>query len=309
MLINTMPHTDIKSEGWISRLPQNVRPYALLMRLDRPIGVWLLLLPCWWGMMVATRGLQGFFGYDWAVVGLFALGAVVMRAAGCIINDLWDRKLDAQVERTQNRPLASGAVSVRGALVLLAALLLLGLLILLGIRSYTVFILGLCSLPLIISYPYMKRITWWPQLFLGLSFGFGVLIGYAAISQELGIVAYLLYASCICWTIGYDTIYAHQDKADDMLVGIKSTALLFGKRSKVIVGLFYLASFLLLVTAVTIEGVTPLVIALMAIAWLHLVWQIFRWQPEDAENSLQIFKSNRDYGLIVLVILSLNSFA
>jgi 4-hydroxybenzoate polyprenyltransferase len=188
-----------------------VRPYALLMRLDRPIGWWLLLLPGWWAIALAGGGVQGLSGWDWTMLVLFFFGAIIMRGAGCIVNDLWDRDLDAKVERTKARPLASGEVQIWQACAFLAVLLFLGLLILLATDSAVAFWLGLLSLSFIVAYPYMKRITWWPQAFLGLTFNFGVPMGWAAATGFLSWPALFLYAGAFFWTLGYDTIYAHQD--------------------------------------------------------------------------------------------------
>lgn len=291
--MNTKNHTDIKQEGWARRvLPPSLAPYAYLGRFDRPIGIWLLLLPGWWSIMLASGGVARMDGKAWMIFVLFGIGAVLMRAAGCVVNDLWDRKLDAQVERTRMRPLASGAVSVRQALVFLFILLLMGLVVLLQFNALTIF-LGALSLPLIAAYPLMKRITWWPQLFLGFTFNFGALMGWSAVTGEIGLSALLLYAGGIFWTLAYDTIYAHQDKEDDALAGIKSTARLFGEKSKPWVERFFVAAWLLIYIA---SGMKVLLIASAA----HMIWQRVEWNPEDSASSLRIFRSNRDFGLLVL---------
>jgi len=271
------------------------------MRLDRPVGIWLLLLPSLWGIVLALGGAHNIDIRTLYIIALFTLGAVIMRGAGCVINDIWDRDIDKQVERTRTRPIASGKISVKKALMFLATLLLMGLIILLQFNITTV-ILGIITLPLIISYPLMKRITWWPQLFLGLTFNFGVLMGWSAIAGGIGLSPILLYIGAIFWTVGYDTIYAHQDKDDDSLIGVKSTALKFGDKSKLWVAGFYALSFMLISVAILPnEKITiPLIIALSMLA-LHFAWQIKSWNPNDQESSLRIFKSNRNAGLIALL--------
>jgi 4-hydroxybenzoate polyprenyltransferase len=215
--------TDIRSGGWIDRLaPVWLRPYLKLARLDRPIGTWLLLFPCWWGLALASKGWP-----DPELLIAFALGSVVMRGAGCTYNDMVDREFDARVERTRRRPLPSGAISLRAAAVFLALQLLAGLAILFTFNTITI-ALGIASLALVFTYPFMKRVTWWPQAFLGLTFNWGVLMGWSAVTGDISLPALLLYTGAIAWTIGYDTIYAHQDKEDDALIGLRSTALLFG---------------------------------------------------------------------------------
>lgn len=292
------PFTDIpESNSLIARLPEGWRPYARLMRLDRLIGAWLLLLPCWWGVALAGDG----FPDLWLMV-LFAVGAVVMRGAGCVINDIYDRKLDRLVERTRARPLASGEISLPRALLFLCVLLLLGLGILLLFNRVTV-IVGALSLMLVFTYPLMKRVTWWPQLFLGFAFNWGVLMGGAAVMGEIGLPHVLAYIAGIFWTLGYDTIYAHQDKRDDALVGIKSTALLFGDRSVRWVALFYALALGFLALAGWAEGDE---LGQQAYLWGLLIAacfaavQLVLWKPDDQENCLRRFKANRAFGLIVL---------
>lgn len=297
--VNTKPHTDIKRLLWIEQiLPAFLRPYAYLMRLDRPIGIWLLLLPGWWSIFLASGGFAKVTFWGWACLMLFWMGAIIMRGAGCVINDLWDRDLDKMVERTQSRPIASGQVTPRMAFAFLALLLLLGMLILLCFDR-TTFILGLVTLPLIATYPLMKRITWWPQAFLGLTFNFGALMGWSAIHGGLSAAPFILYLGAIFWTIGYDTIYAHQDKEDDALAGIKSTARLFaGHSKKWIIGL-YGAFLLCLGIVLAINGGNLIWLALPA---AHMIWQIYIWNPDDHASSLRVFKSNRDLGFLVLLM-------
>ncbi len=218
-----MSYTDIKTDTWLDRtLPPALMPYAQLMRLDRPIGTWLLLIPCWWGVTLACPKIPNI----WFMV-LFALGAVVMRGAGCVVNDIYDRNLDKQVERTRTRPLASGEVQLWQALVFLVLLLVIGFGILLLFNHFTMG-LGVSSLLLVFTYPAMKRISWWPQLFLGFTFNWGALMGWSAVTNNLSISVILLYIAGVFWTLGYDTIYAYQDRNDDERVGVKSTARFLG---------------------------------------------------------------------------------
>lgn len=306
--VNTNTHTDIKRLPWIERhIPEEFRPYAYLARLDRPIGIWLLLLPGWWGIVLASGGFFGMSLYAWLVFILFGIGAIVMRAAGCVINDLWDRDLDKKVERTKERPLAAGTVNAKQAMSFLAGLLTAGLLILLSMNRLTV-ILGIMTIPLIIAYPLMKRLTWWPQAFLGITFNFGALMGYSAISGSIGISSLLLYLGGICWTLGYDTVYAHQDKEDDALAGMKSTALLFGSESGKWVKRFYELTTLLLVFAVLLTSGSLWTTILVLMASSHLLWQMTEWNPKDSASSLKIFRSNRDFGLLILLALGFGNY-
>lgn len=295
-----MTYTDIKTEGWISRLPEQWQPYALLMRLDRPIGWWLLLLPGWWGIVLGANGVQGMYGSDFRMMITFLCGAVIMRGAGCIINDLWDRDLDKQVERTKLRPLASGEINLIQAGIFLFSLLFTGFIILLQTAWVTIG-LGMLAMLFVVAYPVMKRITWWPQAFLGLTFNFGALMGWGAATSYLGLEAFTLYIAGIFWTLGYDTVYAHQDKADDELVGIKSTARLFEDRSPYWIGVFYMLSmaFLFLTALIAHSGLVTY--ALLIIPAMHLMNQLREWDMYDPENSLVIFKSNRNFGLYVLL--------
>lgn len=297
----TMTFTDIRFD-LVEKLPAGARPYALLMRLDRPIGWWLLLLPAWWAISLSAGGVQKFSWYDWYLFVLFFFGAIVMRGAGCIINDLWDKDLDAKVERTKDRPLASGAVKSWQAVAFLLFLLFVGLFVLVQ-TSALAFWLGLFSMAFVVSYPYMKRITWWPQAFLGITFNFGVLIGWSAVTGSLSMPAVIMYAGAFFWTLGYDTIYAHQDKDDDMMVGIKSTALLFGDRSKKCVAMFYGAAWSLLALALFLSDASILSQGLIILPGLHLMLQILNWRPDDKASSLRWFKSNRDCGLLFLFAL------
>lgn len=293
-----MKFTDINFDV-TRRLPEKVQPYALLMRLDRPIGWWLLLLPGWWSIVLASGGVAHMGAREWWIFLLFFMGAVVMRGAGCVVNDLWDRKLDMQVERTQLRPLASGAVGVKQAIVFLAVLSFLGLLILLQMNVLTI-ILGFLSIPLILIYPFMKRITWWPQVFLGLTFNFGALMGWAAVTGTIGLPAILLYAGGILWTLGYDTIYAHQDKSDDMMAGIKSTALLLGEESRKMVAVCYTIALVLFFTALVLSGQHWLSLLIVFPA-IHAAWQVLMWDMQDPASSLAMFRANQIFGLLFLI--------
>lgn len=298
-----MTHTDINSKGWLARLPASWQPFAVLMRLDRPIGTWLLLLPGWWAIGLSSGGWLTTNAHDAWLFVLFGIGAVVMRGAGCVINDLWDRDFDRAVERTRLRPLASGAVSIKAALGFIAFLLLIGLGILLQL-PFVAILLGLLTLPLIVSYPLMKRMTWWPQFFLGITFNFGALIGWAAVTGVISLPALLIYIGGILWTLGYDTIYAHQDKDDDALIGVKSTARKFGAASKRWVAGFYAGAFVLMALGFLIGGVGMSGVLLLAAA-THLVWQVKAWDMNDPASSLKLFKSNRDFGLILLLAVAL----
>lgn len=300
-------HTDLRYMNWIERVPEKYRPYIYLARLDRPIGVWLLLLPCFWGVFLASSQLSGLsFKSLWLMI-LFFLGAVIMRSAGCVINDIWDRKLDAQVERTSERPLADGTVSVAQALVFLAALLFAGFCILIMFNGTTI-MLGLFAVPLIILYPFTKRITFWPQAVLGLTFNFGALMGWSAVMDSIGFPAVFLYVAAFFWTLGYDTIYAHQDKEDDVLIGIKSTALKFGEQSKKWVSGFYCSMLVSFALALALSSVNLIALPGIALIAVHLFWQISNWDIDDPENSLKIFQSNRDLGLLIFAVIFISGF-
>ncbi len=276
-------------------------PYLRLMRLDQPAGTWLLLLPCWWGVAFSAE----YFPNLWLMF-LFALGAVVMRGAGCVVNDIYDRKLDRLVERTKHRPLASGEIALPQAFVFLALLLGLGFCLLLLFNRLTM-LLGALSLILVFAYPLMKRVTWAPQLFLGLAFNWGALMGGAAALGKLDFPHILLYIAGIFWTLGYDTIYAHQDKRDDAAAGIKSTALLFADRSPRWVALFYALTLVFLAFAGWAEGDgmgRVYTWGLLAAACFALV-QLALWKPDDPPNCARRFNANRDFGLIVLAAIVL----
>lgn len=293
-------HTDIRTGTWVDRwLPAGLRPYARLARLDRPIGTWLLLFPGWWAIALATPAGQT---PDLRLMALFAIGALVMRGAGCTVNDILDRKLDAQVERTAVRPIPSGQVTVRQALVFLVAQLLAGFLVLIQLNWLSIW-LGVASLALVFSYPLMKRITWWPQAFLGLTFNWGAIMGWTAVTGSLDAPALLLYAGCILWTLGYDTIYAHQDKEDDARIGIKSTALLFGDRSRRWVSVFYAGAFILWAAAVAPLGHQWAMALPLLITGILLAGQVRGWDPDDPADSLATFKASRFVGWALLLAI------
>ena len=287
---------DSERRGLIGVLPRRVRPYASLIRLDRPIGTWLLFWPCAWS--VALTGVGG----RWNLFGWFLLGAFAMRSAGCAYNDLVDRDLDRAVERTRLRPLASGRVSARSAWILIGCLCALGLLVLLQLKPAAQ-LAALASLALVAAYPFMKRITWWPQAWLGLVFSWGALVGWPAVTGVLGWPPLLLWVGTVFWVLGYDTFYAIQDQEDDALVGVKSTARLFGARTPAMVGLFYVLA--VIGWGASIWQVRPDWVALAALApaALQLAGQIIRADPSDGELALRLFRSNRFTGLLVFLAM------
>ncbi|MEO1222896.1 MAG: 4-hydroxybenzoate octaprenyltransferase [Pseudomonadota bacterium] len=300
------PFTDIRIGGWIDRqLPDPWRPYGRLMRLDRPIGTWLLLLPCWWGLALAERPDGAAWPSLWLAL-LFAIGAFVMRGAGCTVNDLVDAEFDARVERTSIRPIPSGEVSKFRALVLLLCLMLVGLIILLQFNMMTVW-LGVASLALVFPYPLMKRVTYWPQLWLGLTFNWGALMGWSAVTGSIfgpeNWPAWLLYVAGIFWTLGYDTIYAHQDKEDDALIGVKSTALRLGAASRRWIAGFYAITILLLAAAIAGASLNPWAFAILGLAAIQLCWQVAAWRMDEPADSLAKFQSNTGFGLLVTLAL------
>jgi 4-hydroxybenzoate polyprenyltransferase len=284
--------SDIKEQHFFFRIsPLTWHAYLRLIRIDRPVGTWLLFLPCLWSLSLAHKNLNTATIEYIKSAALFGLGAFLMRSAGCIINDLWDRDLDAKVERTKTRPLASGAISIKKALIFLSALLTCALGVLLQFNLLTI-ALGFASFFLVLLYPLMKRVTWWPQLFLGLTFNWGALMGYTALTGKIETPAIFLYMVGIFWTLAYDTIYACQDAEDDALIGIKSTALLFGDKVKIWVGGFFVLSLGFLAFS------TNNILFLLP-AFMHAGWQIYSWNKNSPSSSLQIFKSNIYFGLFV----------
>jgi 4-hydroxybenzoate polyprenyltransferase len=284
--------------NWVdTHAPPWSRPYLRLARLDRPIGSWLLLLPCWWSAALAA-GVAHELSQLPLQIALFFVGAFAMRGAGCTWNDITDRDLDARVERTRSRPIPAGQVSVLQAMLFLVAQALIGLAVLLQFNRFAV-LTGVASLVIVAIYPFMKRITWWPQIVLGLAFSWGALMGFAATFARIDATALVLYAGSIAWVIGYDTIYAHQDAEDDALIGIKSTARLFGTRTAQALVVFYGLAVLLIGVALALAGARlPAWIGLAAFA-AHLFWQISRLRIGDAALCLRLFKSNRDAGLLL----------
>ena len=292
------PTTDIVPDsercGLIGALPPPLRPYASLMRIDRPIGSWLLFWPCAWSVALAGVGAR------WDLFLWFALGAFATRSAGCVYNDIVDKDLDAKVERTRLRPLASGRVSVTGALVLIALLLAVALVVLLQLNP-TARLIALASIGPVAAYPYMKRLTWWPQAWLGLVFSWGALVGWPAVTGSLDWPPILLWLGTIAWVVGYDTLYAIQDMEDDALVGVKSSARRLGDKAPIGVGIFY--ALALLGWSAAIWTVRPDWLALLALApaALHLTNQMLRADRADGEGALALFRSNRTCGLLVFL--------
>jgi len=292
--------------NWVDTLAPNwSRPYLRLARLDRPIGSWLLLLPCWWSSALAAvaahRATPSLLH-----LALFFIGAFAMRGAGCTWNDIVDRDLDRSVERTRSRPIPSGQVSVLQATAFLVVQALIGLAVLMSFNWFTV-ALGIASLAIVAVYPFMKRITYWPQTVLGLAFSWGALMGWAAAFGRLDAPALLLYGGSIAWVIGYDTIYAHQDREDDALIGIKSTALLFGARTKPMLAIFYTLAVILIGVAGWTAGAGVAFAAGLAGFAAHLGWQIARLDIGDPDRCLALFKSDRDAGLILFAGLLLDA--
>ncbi|MFN2100225.1 4-hydroxybenzoate octaprenyltransferase [Altererythrobacter sp. MF3-039] len=283
---------DTQHRGLIARLPQLPRDLAQLARFDRPIGWWLLFWPCAWGVWLAGAGPQ------WVLVGWLLLGSIAMRGAGCVYNDIVDADLDRKVERTALRPVASGRVSKRTAWLWLFALCAIGLLVLLQLR-WEARLVALSSLVLVAAYPFMKRITWWPQAWLGLVFTWGLLVGWSQLRWDNWDVLAAMYAGAVCWVIGFDTIYALQDREDDALVGIRSSALRMGTKVKAGVALFYAAAVGLWALAFWLYRGDLLAVLALVPAALHLVWQVMTLDPQDGHNPLTRFRSNRVAGALV----------
>lgn len=306
--------SDAVRGNWVDHLaPEWTRPYLRLSRADRPIGTWLLLLPCWWGLFLSALS-QGRFGWDgaWIFVGC-ALGAWLMRGAGCTWNDITDRKFDAQVERTRSRPIPSGQVSAKQAAVWMVLQSLVALLILLSFNVNAI-LLGFASLVPVAIYPFAKRFTYWPQVFLGIAFNWGALLAWTAHSGSLGWPAVLLYLSGLSWTLFYDTIYAHQDKEDDVMIGVKSTALLFGAETPKWMKRFLVVTLLLMLGAILLvaENLSPLGLAIAiggpwAFGW-HMVWQLRKLDIDDPDGLLALFRANRDAGLIPVLFFAVAFF-
>jgi len=290
---------DAAKGNWVDRFaPDWLKPFARVARWDRPIGWWLLLLPCLWSATLAADA-EGYALPNLWHLFLFWVGAVAMRGAGCTYNDIVDRNIDAAVERTASRPIPSGQLSVLNAKIFLVAQALAGLLVLLQFNAYTIW-LGIASLGFVAAYPFMKRITDWPQFVLGLAFSWGALVGWTALTGSLDWSPILLYVGGILWTIGYDTIYAHQDKEDDAIVGVRSTALLFGDKTRYWLILFYGAATLCFGLAFILADARLFAFAGLLAGLLHLAWQAIRLDIDNGDDCLRLFKSNKTYGLILL---------
>ncbi|GGE58613.1 4-hydroxybenzoate octaprenyltransferase [Actibacterium pelagium] len=303
--------SDAVAGNWVdTQAPEWTRPYLRLSRADRPIGTWLLYIPCLWGVLLAANA-TGWTRFDlWIILGC-GLGAWLMRGAGCTWNDITDRDFDGQVERTKSRPIPSGQVTVKQAAAWMAIQAALAFIILLTFGK-TAILLGIASLVLVVIYPFAKRFTFWPQVFLGLAFNWGALVAWAAHTGEIGVPSLLLYAGGIAWTLFYDTIYAHQDKDDDALVGIKSTARLFGEETPKFLRLFQMATVLLLTAGVvmgllssdSIVRTLAAIAGVWALGW-HMAWQMVRLDIDNPDVCLKLFRANRDAGLIPAVGLVL----
>lgn len=302
---------DAVPANWVDRhAPLWSRPYLRLARADRPIGTWLLLWPCWWSIALAAgQGVKtdsSFFAQlglpDPVLMALFAVGAFVMRGAGCTYNDIVDRDFDASVARTRSRPIPSGAVSVWQAVGFLVLQCLIGLFVLLSLNPFS-FWLGAGSLLIVAAYPFMKRITYWPQAVLGLAFNWGALLGWASVTGSLSLAPVLLYAGSVAWTIGYDTIYAHQDKEDDTLIGVKSTALRFGASTRRWLMLFYAIMAVTLIATGFIMHFSFWYYAAILMAILQLGWQVLKLDIDNPDLCLHLFRTNRDFGLIVFIAI------
>jgi len=300
--MSTAPLPDAAPANWVdNRAPAWARPWLKLGRFDRPTGIWLLMLPGWQG--IALAGAMDGRCPDLRLLAEFFLGAALMRAAGCAYNDIVDRDFDAKVARTRDRPIASGAIDLKSAHAFLGGLLLTALAVLLCFNR-SARITGLASIPLVVIYPFMKRVTDWPQAILGLAFNWGALMGWASVSGELNIPAFLLYAGGFFWTMGYDTIYAHQDKEDDLLIGVRSSALILGAHTRPFLFLFYALALSGIAAAGIVAGLSNWFLAGMGVAALHAVWQVTNVKLDDPSDCLAKFKSNAWLGLIVLAAIA-----
>ncbi|MDV3251747.1 4-hydroxybenzoate octaprenyltransferase [Devosia sp. BK] len=300
--IHSAPVADAQKDNWVDRYaPTFAKPYLRLARWDRPIGVWLLFWPCIWGLALAAVA-QPDWGFGWYHAILMLIGAGLMRGAGCTFNDIVDRDIDDKVARTRSRPIPSGQVTAKEALAFLVAQALLGAIILFQFNRFTVWA-GVASLVLVAIYPFMKRITWWPQLFLGLAFSYGALVGWSSQTGGLAWPAVLLYLGTILWVIGYDTIYALQDVEDDALVGVKSTARLFGENVRPAVAVLYIAAFLLWQAANLQAGGGGLFVVLSLVAGGLMAWQVYTLDPQNQGNPLLRFQNNHYVGIAISLAL------
>lgn len=286
---------DSEHRGLVAALPASARPFALLARFDRPIGWWLLFWPGAWAVALAGAAIE-----RWSLVLWLLAGSIAMRGAGCVYNDIVDRDLDASVARTRARPIPSGAVSVKAAWAWLMLLCVVGLLVLVQLRLDTA-LLAIASLALVAGYPFMKRITWWPQAWLGLVFSWAALVGWLEAWGSLSAPGLLLYAGSIAWVIGYDTIYALQDREDDALIGVRSSALRMGQHVRMGTAICYAAALLLWSAALWLRRSDPLVFAALLPVALHLGWQVATLRPDDGAGALARFRSNRFAGLLMFL--------
>ncbi len=294
-----LSRSDIPAEGLVARAPRGLRPYLRLARLDRPIGTWLLLWPCWWSLALAAERWP-----DPVLLVLFGLGAVLMRGAGCCWNDIADRDIDGKVARTAGRPIPSGELSVKQAVAFMVLLALAAFAILLSFNAFAILV-GIASLGVVAIYPFMKRVTWWPQLFLGFAFNWGALLGWAAVRGSLDWAPVLLYAGGVLWTLGYDTIYAHQDKDDDALIGVKSSALRLAGKTRPALWLFYAGATALFAAAGAAADVHEAFYAGLALAACQLAWQAWRVELGDPADCLDKFRSNTVFGWLMLAAILL----
>ena len=300
---------DAVAAALVDRAPPKVQPYLRLMRLDRPIGTWLLYWPCVFGLILGAAAESRPFGtwHDIFMVILLAIGAIVMRGAGCTYNDIVDRDFDASVARTRGRPIPSGAVSVRQAWLFAIGLSFVGLIILLLLNRLAI-ILGVASLLLVAGYPFMKRITWWPQAWLGLTFNWGAVLGFAAQTGDVDIADLYLYAGLFFWTLGYDTIYAHQDKDDDALIGVKSTARLFGAKTRQWILGFYTVAFTLILAAGFTEHTGWVFWILLLAAGAHMMWQVRTLDINNSTKCLTLFRANRETGALIAAAMVISTW-
>jgi 4-hydroxybenzoate polyprenyltransferase len=300
---------DAIAAALLDRVPPKLMPYVQLMRLDRPIGTWLLYWPCVFGLVLGAAAESRPFGAwrDILYVVLFAIGAVVMRGAGCTYNDIVDRDFDAAVARTKGRPIPSGAVSVRNAWAFTIGQCLVGLVVLLCLNRLAI-LLGIASLALVAAYPFMKRITWWPQAWLGLTFNWGAVLGFAAVTGTVDIGDLYLYAGLFFWTLGYDTIYAHQDKDDDALIGVKSTARLLGAKTRQWILGFYAVAFTLILAAGFAEHTGWPFVFLLLVAGGHMMWQVRELEIDNSAKCLKLFRANRETGALIAAALIISTW-
>ena len=293
---------DARPGNWVDRFaPEAWRPYLRLARMDRPIGTWLLLFPCWWSLALAEVSAGAPYP-SLSSLALFALGALVMRGAGCAYNDVVDREYDSRVARTAARPIPSGEVTPQAGLVFASALAGLGFCVLVWFNRFTI-LLAIASLGLVAVYPFAKRVTYWPQAVLGLAFNWGALVGWASVEGSLALAPILLYLGSVLWTVGYDTIYAHQDREDDLMLGLKSTALKFGERTPSWVGGLYAGAIVLWAGAGVLAGAHLVYFLGIALVSLHMAWQVATLDIDDAEGCLRRFRSNRDVGAAIFLAI------